>query len=84
MKPETKEAIDNYSRHGLRPGSFLYAVLTNCLFESFGRADPQNKADMGEIVRYILDNVPVGRFGTYVEVEKWIAQKQRERELAYH
>ena len=38
----TKGALDRYVDHGLEPGGFLTAVLTNDLFGAVARADSEN------------------------------------------
>jgi len=58
MNPHTKVGIDRYVEYGVMPGDFLFAVLTNNLAQSFGRADMENRHDMQEIVSYCYNEIP--------------------------
>ncbi len=80
MNPTTKEGIDRFAKYGQRLGSFLYAVLTNNLRESFGRADLENRRDIYEIVSYCYNEIPADIWGSEKEVQAWMDKKQKERE----
>ncbi len=80
MIPEyTKEAIDNWVRHGWQPGSFVQAVLENNLSEAFARADDTNTRFMKEIVMYVYNEIPSPAWGSPEKVDAWadmIAKKK--------
>lgn len=80
MNPTTKENINNFVKCGARPGGFLYAVLSNNLKESFGRADLENRRDMFEIVSYCYNEIPNTCWGSPEKVTAWMDKKQKERE----
>lgn len=82
MNPSTKNQIDSYVEHGTRPGGFLYAVLSNDLKESFGRADLENRHDMFDIVSYCWNSIPTDCWGSPENVQAWMDKKQKEREDA--
>lgn len=82
MNPTTKEGIDRFAKYGQRPGDFLYAVLTNNLTKSFGRADLENRHDMFEIVSYCYNDIPGECWGNPDKVQAWMNKKQKEREDA--
>jgi hypothetical protein len=74
MKDNTKQELLRYKEHGIPPGDFLYAVLTNNLLAAFGCADEQNALDMREIAMFVYDNLPAGCHGTRQRVADWIKQ----------
>ncbi len=49
----TMETIDRYVKYGLRPGSFVDAVLTNDLMAAVGRADMGNLHALPAICLYV-------------------------------
>jgi len=73
----TLEAIENYIKHGIPPGSFLRAVLSNQLKEAFSRADDMNIANMYAIVKYLYNEVPGDSWGSPDEVESWLKSFKR-------
>jgi len=79
MKLSTKETIDNYVKHGLEPGGFVYSVLCNDLFGAIGRADSQNKRDLEEICRYVYNDIPSNCWGSSEIVEAWMKKKSEEQ-----
>jgi len=81
IKPETIESIKAYAETGRPTGGFLYAVLSNNLSESFGRADLENRLALYEIVQYIYHNIPADSWGSTAKVEAWLKAKREEREF---
>ena len=56
MIPQTTlRALDLYVKEGIRPGGFLYAVLTNDLFGAIGKADKANGAAIRDVCLYIYN-----------------------------
>lgn len=83
MIPEiTKQTIDDYVAHGLKPGGFVTAVLANDLMEAFGKADLENRRAMFSIVEYVHNHVPYGLTGSYGAVCAHCQRKHRDRVLA--
>jgi len=78
MKGSTKIGIDNYVKHRLPPGGFLYAVLANDLKGAFRKADYENLRDLGEIVYYCYNNIPEVCWGSREKVQKWIENKKED------
>jgi hypothetical protein len=75
MIPErTKYSIDLYVQEGIMPGGFLQAVLSNDLFEAFGRADEENTKAMKEIISYIYNKTPMSCWGNKHKIKAWIEQ----------
>lgn len=74
MIPEhTKGMIKKYVENGYHPGSFIYAVLTNNLKESFICADNLNTLYMKEIVSFIYNKLPYNCHGSIERVEHWMS-----------
>lgn len=74
MIPErTKQTIDDYVKHGWKPGGFVHSVLANDLMQSFGRADDENQAAMLSIVTYVYNEIPTCCHGSYAAVEAWLS-----------
>ncbi len=71
----TKEGLDRYVNDRIPTGSFLYAVLTNDLFEATGRADNNNKGALFQICQYIYNELPSGCWGSPEIVKEWLREK---------
>ena len=76
MKQSTKDAIDRYIVDRIPPGSFLKAVLSNDLLESFARADEENKEDLAEIVAYLYNQIPSDAWGSPEKVRDWLSKRE--------
>ena len=74
-----KKGIDMFVNHGVRPGSFVTAVLENDLMRAWGQADLESRREMDSILRYVWYEIPSGSWGSPDRVEAWI-QKVREGE----
>jgi hypothetical protein len=77
-KTTTLDAIKRYADDGVPTGDFLYAVLTNNLVDSIGRADRENLAALPEIVNYIYNNIPGRSWGSPEKVDSWLKEKYEE------
>lgn len=84
ISPSLQSAIDQlpdhmhggvyrYLEHGLAPGGFLEAVLSNDFYRACSRADSENLAFLG---RYgaLLSALPMVCWGTPERVQAWIEQ----------
>ena len=67
----TLDTLDNWAMHGLPPGGFVAAVLENDLADSVRRADPNNSAALPSIVRYLINELPMGCWGSFDKVAAW-------------
>jgi hypothetical protein len=75
--------LERYLKHGIRPGDFLFSILTNNLVEAHLRAgDPEAEASIGRIVRFLCDEASAHVWGSRTKVQTWIDAKQLEREKA--
>jgi len=71
----TKAALDRYVNDRILPGGFLIAVLSNDLFGAVGRADSQNLAALGDIVKYIYNELPSGCWGSKEIIWKYVEDR---------
>jgi len=68
------DAVKLYYLHGIPPGSFLTAVLSNDLMGAFARADDVNAAAMQSWCRFLYNHTPSGSFGSPERVSAWLAK----------
>ena len=71
-----------YLEHGVPPGSFLLAVLTNDLFEAMGRADEESRRGLFNLVSFIYHAVPTSAWGTAEKVRAFMSERRAERDAA--
>jgi hypothetical protein len=73
-----KAALDRYVNERIVPGDFLFAVLSNDLFnaiERAPRADRVSIAAMREIVEYIYNELPSNSWGDRKTVLEYLANR---------
>lgn len=61
------------------PGGFLYAVLSNNLFEAIGRADDEMQPLIPLLVKFISWKIPYGCHGSPAIVTAWMDKKHKEK-----
>lgn len=71
----TLAALERYVNHHILPGGFLVKVLSNDLFGAVAQADSQNLAALGDIVKYIYNEVPGNAWGSGDIVYKWVENR---------
>jgi len=74
--------ITAYIVHGIPPGHFLEAVLSNNLREAAARADSENQAALFQWVNWLYNEAPSQCWGSPEKVTKWIESKRAERQGA--
>jgi hypothetical protein len=67
--------LQRYIEHGIEPGSFLKAILTNNLVEAFCRADDINLPRISDYARFLYWECPSIVWGSEEKVEEWISHK---------
>lgn len=72
LPPHMVDGIKLYVEHGIEPGSFMYAVLTNDLRGAIGRADHINQNHIADIVSWLTSEVPSACWGSPERVRNWI------------
>jgi hypothetical protein len=65
-------AIQRYIEHGIHPGDFLRAVISNDLREAVGRADDENRRNLPAYVAYFYNEAPTGCWGSSSNYQSWI------------
>jgi len=66
------DGLRNYLEHGIEPGGFLMAVLTNNLVEAFGRADEINRVALEAYASWLYNECPRNAWGSVEKVDTWI------------
>lgn len=67
-----REGLIRYVIHGIHPGQFLTALLTNDLREAFARADHENTAAMAAWVGFLYNHAPGQCWGSPEKMKSWI------------
>jgi hypothetical protein len=73
---QAQESICLYVAHGLHPGGFLTAVLSNDLFGAIGRADDSSLDNLQKIVRHVYNDIPGDCWGSPAKVNGWLEFKR--------
>lgn len=60
-----------YVEHGILPGGFLTAVLSNDLMGALGKADDINLHALPAYGRFLYNNAPCGCYGSLQAVASW-------------
>lgn len=66
------DGVRGYYEHGWKPGSFLYAVLTNDLVNAAVNADDQNRRKLFEWASFLYNELPRECWGDSNTVVSWI------------
>lgn len=77
MKETTRESIELYVDSGIRPGSFLQAVICNDLLKAVSTADKENLIDLKEITMYVAFQCPAACSGSKKKMDDWIKKGGR-------
>ena len=73
--PELLQAgVRRYIEKGILPGSFLRAVISNNLKESFAQADDENETRLKEIVGWFYWECPGPAWGSPEKMKEWKEQ----------
>jgi len=64
--------MSRYLEHGISPGHFLTAVISNDLKECVARADEQNMYLLPQYVKFLYNGVPGGCWGSQHKFDTWI------------
>lgn len=57
--------------HGLKPGSFLLALVSGDFWEMSRRADHENFAALQSYARFFYNDAPAGCYGSKEVVQEW-------------
>jgi hypothetical protein len=72
------ETLILYRDGGCEPGSCTRAILENDLFKAIPRADPCTRQLIGDILVWIVRNLPHGAYGSREKVDAWMSAKRQE------
>jgi len=75
-----REGAQMYVEHGLEPGGFLSAVLSNDLVGAFGKADEINFARMSDWAEWLWNEAPHRCWGSPAKVRQWIDEHEQSDE----
>mgnify|MGYP001599856120 FL=1 len=75
------EGIVRYIDHGIPPGDFLTAVITNDFKEAVGRADEENLQNLPAYVAYFYNEAPSDCWGAKEKMTAWIEAKRTARAM---
>ncbi len=73
------EEIRLYVEDGVKPGSFLSAIIQNDLSDACGRADDKNLHNLPAFVAYFWGETPACCWGSSEHMERWMKKKKEER-----
>jgi hypothetical protein len=83
--PEScRDGLLNYLRFGLRPGSFLTAVLSNDLRGACAAADDINRLALYDYVYVLYNAAPLGAWGSPELVAEWLQRGAELRQADPH
>jgi hypothetical protein len=71
-----QEGIANYYVFGIKPGSFLAAVLANDLQEAFARADTTSVHELPGIVSWLYNYAPASSRGSWAALATWMHHRK--------
>lgn len=71
LPPHMQAGMRRYIEHGIEPGSFLFAVLSNDLMGAMGKADDVNLYALPDYGRFLYNNAPANCFGSKENVIAW-------------
>ena len=77
--PRIQQTIDDYVNKGYPPGSFLMMVLLNHLSDAVFRADKISMENLGPIVAYVYENVPIEIRGESHAIHRHIEKFEQAR-----
>lgn len=77
-----RESIKLYIQHGLLPGSFLQAVISNDLREAIGQADHINIGYLPTIVAWFYQCAPAMCWGSRQKMQAWLRSNHSNKEPA--
>lgn len=66
--------MQNWIDHGIKPGSFLCAVLQNDWFMATRHADRDNLYRFREISDWLLEHAPADCWGSQEKFNAWMAR----------
>ena len=69
--------LTRYIEHGIPPGDFLKAILTNDLYEAVSRADDDNIKILPAYIGYLYNEAPGDCWGSRGTMDAWITSRRK-------
>ncbi|MEI7463699.1 MAG: hypothetical protein WCK03_04880 [Candidatus Taylorbacteria bacterium] len=76
LTEQSKESMYNYFVHGLEPGGFMTAVLSNDLFGAASRADFENRKQLYGYAAWLAAYAPYQSYGSPEIVKGWLSKNE--------
>ncbi len=73
------ETLRLYVEGGCEPGSCTRSILEGDVFLAIRRADINTRQLLGDIVLWIVQNMPLGSYGSRAKVDGWIMMRRQEQ-----
>lgn len=67
-----RPGLIRYFEHGIKPGSFLQALIQNNLAQTVLRADELTLPHLPNIVRWMMNEAPAPKWGSEDAMNAWI------------
>ena len=64
--------IKRYILHGIPPGGFMSALLSNDFFGAANKADEENGEALMGWARFLYNHVPAGSYGSPARFDAWL------------
>ncbi len=77
------QSLRDYFEHGLQPGGFLTAVLSNDLIGACSRADVESAKLLWHIAYWCYNNLPSGCYGSHQNVIAWCEMESERRKRVF-
>ena len=74
--------VTRWIEHGIRPGHFLTALLSNDLRETFARADDTNARCVIYYLKFLYNHAPPDCWGSPERFEAWAENHAKFRQAA--
>lgn len=74
-----QNGLELYINHGVQPGSFLMAVLSNQLHEAYMYADDTNFRNIPAYVDFLHNHVSSNIWGSPEKIKAWVNKNETER-----
>lgn len=72
----TRRGMKLYLEEGVRPGGFLYAILTGDIEDAKARADLLNLVHIPDFLDFLETEAPRAAYGSVEKVEAWIKGRE--------
>ena len=69
------DSIERYVQHGVKPGRFLSAVISNNLKDAVAYADDENMKNIPAYVNYFYNKAPGNCWGSPEKMKSWSDKK---------